>query len=216
MLNSRQPCRASCCVLEEREYSPVGSTQIKKSKARFVAATNVQLDDRVASGAFREDLYYRLNVATINLPALRERRNDIPLLIDVLLRKINRDLQKSIRRVSGEAMTCLQAYSWPGNVRQLENTLLKAAVMERGDTLTTDHLLPEIINRPREVDEPAQGTSEQAFASLRDLERDYIGRILNATGWHKGKACQILGISRPRLERRIQEFRLTREYKKTD
>ncbi|MBP8275692.1 MAG: sigma-54-dependent Fis family transcriptional regulator [Propionivibrio sp.] len=195
-------------ILEEREYSPVGSTQTKKSKARFIAATNVQLEDRVASGSFRGDLYYRLNVATIHLPPLRERRNDIPLLVEVLLKKANRDLQKSIRRVSGDAMTCLQAYSWPGNVRQLENVLLKAAVMERGETLTTDHLPPELVCRPRGVDELAPGTSGQAFASLRDLERDYIVRVLYATGWHKGKTCEILGISRPRLERRIREFDL--------
>ncbi|TVO55906.1 sigma-54-dependent transcriptional regulator [Denitromonas halophila] len=196
-------------ILEEREYSPVGSTQIMKSKARFVAATNAKLEDRVASGGFREDLYYRLNVAVIHLPPLRERRNDIPLLVEFLLKKANRDLQKSIRRVSSEAMTCLQAYSWPGNVRQLENVLLKAVVMEQGDTLTTEHLLPEINCHSRGVVEPPQGTSREAFVSLRILERDYIVRVLNTTRWHKGKACQILGISRPRLERKIREFDLT-------
>lgn len=196
-------------ILEEREYSPVGSTQIRKSKARFITATNVQLEDLVASGGFREDLYYRLNVATIHVPPLRERRTDIPLLVEFLLKKINRDLHKYIRRVSGEAMNCLQAYSWPGNVRQLENVLLKAAVMEQGDTLTTDHISPEIIYQPIRVVQPAQDDPGQAFVSLRDLERDYIVRVLNTTGWHKGKTCEILGISRPRLERRIREFELT-------
>ncbi len=195
-------------VLEEREYSPVGSTQVRKSKARFVTATNVQLEDRVASGDFREDLFYRLNVATIHLPPLRERRSDIPLLVEYLLRKINRDLQRNIRRVSGDAMACLQAYSWPGNVRQLENALMKAAVMERGDTLTTNHLFPEIICKARQTAESAEDAMNRGFSSLRELERDYIVRVLGSTGWHKGKTCEILGISRPKLERRIQEFGL--------
>ena len=195
-------------ILEEREYSPVGSTKIKTSKGRFITATNVDLMDRVASGAFREDLFYRLNVATIHLPPLRERRSDIPLLTEFLLKKINRDLHKNIRRVSGDVMACLKSYSWPGNVRQLENVLMKAAVMERGDVLTIDRLPAEIVCRPAAAADAARGDAKPGFSSLRELERDYIGRVLKSTGWHKGKTCEILGISRPKLERRIREFGL--------
>jgi len=195
-------------ILEAREYSPVGSTQIKKSSARFITATNVDLQERVAAGEFREDLFYRLNVAAINLPPLRERPGDIPRLVDFLLRKINRDLRKNIRRVSGEAMACLNAYAWPGNVRQLENTLMKAAVMERGDTLSIDRLPPE-IGRAQEKPAPtSQPSPANDLRSLRELEKDHIERVLERTGWHKGKACEILDISRPKLERRIQEFNL--------
>jgi len=195
-------------ILEAREYSPVGSTQVKRSSARFITATNVDLQERVASTEFREDLFYRLNVAAINLPPLRERPGDIPLLVDFLLRKINRDLRKNIRRVSGETMACLNAYAWPGNVRQLENTLMKAAVMERGDTLSVDRLPPE-ISRVQEKQAPtSQPFSANDFRSLRELEKDHIERVLERTGWHKGKACEILDISRPKLERRIHEFNL--------
>ncbi len=197
-------------ILEAREYSPVGSAQVKKSKARFIAATNVDLQARVASGEFREDLFYRLNVASINLPPLRERQGDMPRLIDFLLRKINRDLRKNIRRVSGEAMACLNAFAWPGNVRQLENVLMKAAVMERGDTLTIDRLPPEL--RCSRMPISASGIDApipKNLLSLREMEKNHIVHVLEKTGWHKGQACEILDISRPKLERRIHEFNLS-------
>lgn len=195
-------------ILEAREYSPVGSTQVKKSKARFIAATNVDLQSRVASGKFREDLFYRLNVANINLPPLRERPGDIPRLVDFLLQKINRDLRKTIRKVSGEAMACLNAYAWPGNIRQLENALMRAAVMERGDTLTVDRLPPEVNCSQNNQTSTTQTSPSNDLQSLRELEKDHIERVLDRTGWHKGKTCEILDISRPKLERRIREFNL--------
>ncbi|MBL8489903.1 MAG: sigma-54-dependent Fis family transcriptional regulator [Rhodocyclaceae bacterium] len=192
-------------ILEEREYSPVGSTHVRKSAARFVTATNADLAARVKAGTFREDLYYRLNVATLELPPLRDRRSDIGLLVETLLRKINRDLRKNLRRVSGDAMACLHAFDWPGNVRQLENVLMKAAVLERGDTLTAEHLPPEVVCHTG-GDAGTGGTAPGRIPTLRELERDHIRRVLQSTGWHKGEACEILGISRPKLERRIREF----------
>lgn len=194
-------------VLEAREYSPVGSTQVKKSMARFIAATNVDLKRKVAAGEFREDLFYRINVAVINLPPLRERQGDIPHLVDFLLGKINRALRKNIRRVSGEAMACIKAYSWPGNVRQLENALMKAVVMERGDTLTLNYLPPDLCQLHQERPLPLPSPSND-LPSLRELELAHIRRVLDRTGWHKGRTCEILGISRPKLDRRIQEFGL--------
>lgn len=195
-------------ILEEREYTPVGSTQVKKSKARFITATNVDLRERVSQGMFREDLFYRLNVATIVLPPLRTRSGDIPLLVDFLLRKINKDLRKNIRRVSTEAMNCLLCHDWPGNVRELENVLMKSAVLERGDLLTADSLPFEIQHTSDSSGAMFDLDGERPFCSLRDLERDHIQRVLAGTNWHKGKTCEILGISRPRLERRIREFGL--------
>ena len=191
-------------ILEEREYSPVGGNRVKTSNARFITATNADLAARVRAGGFREDLYYRLNVATLDLPPLRDRRSDVGLLVETLLRKINRDLRKNIRRVSGDAMACLHAYDWPGNVRQLENVLMKATVMERGDTLTLRHLPPEIVCASRNAAEAS--ARPDRMPTLRELERDHIRRVLESTGWHKGETCEILGISRPRLERRIREF----------
>jgi len=198
-------------LLEEREYTPVGGGQLMTSEARFITATNVNLTERVAAGAFREDLYYRLNVVSISLPPLRERREDIPALVEYLLKKINKDIRKGVRRVSAEVMDALMAYTWPGNIRQLENALIKAVVMAPGDSLN-DIQLPGILNSENRKPEPSatrgESPSPAQARSLRDLERDHIESVLQSTGWHKGQACDILGISRPRLERRIKEHGL--------
>ncbi|MDP7602790.1 MAG: sigma-54 dependent transcriptional regulator [Alphaproteobacteria bacterium] len=192
-------------LLEAREFSPVGSTKTLISNARFIAATNADLETRVTDGSFREDLFYRLNVVTIALPALRQRREDVPALAAHLLRRINRDIHRGIRHVSAEAMEALVAAPWPGNVRQLENVLTKAVVMAQGEVLALSDL-PAELNHEGEV-EPAPADDG---LSLREVERRHIGQVLEATGWHKGRACQILGISRPRLDRRIKEYALRR------
>ncbi|MDP6708392.1 MAG: sigma-54 dependent transcriptional regulator [Alphaproteobacteria bacterium] len=200
-------------LLEEREYSPVGSTATKISKARFITATNVDLTERVRVGEFREDLFYRLNVVNIQLPPLRERPGDIPVLVEHLLKKINREVRKGVRRVPSEVLDTLIAYTWPGNVRQLENVLMKAVVLAQGDVLNLADL-PDEISGDRTADsaairtEPETGREAGSGASLKDVERHHIERVLASTSWHKGRACQILGISRPRLERRIREYGL--------
>jgi len=193
-------------LLEEREYSPVGSARTMHSDARFIAATNMDLAARVNEGEFREDLYYRLHVVNISLPPLRNRRGDIGPLAEHLLRRINREVRKRIRRVSSEAMDALVAHDWPGNVRQLENTLMKAVVMAQGDTLTLDDLPAEMSGGPADG---AWQADQSGHVSLKDVERRHIEEVLSSTGWHKGQACEILGISRPRLERRLREFNIT-------
>lgn len=195
-------------ILEEREYSPLGSTQVKKCHARFIAATNVDLKERVETGAFRLDLFYRLNVVNIHLPPLRDRRSDIPLLIDFLLKKINHDLKKNIRRVSSDVVSCLMAYPWPGNVRQLNNVLMKTAVMESGDELTISRLPSEITCAHDRIDSASELGMTPPRLTLEELERRYIERVLGETGWHKGNTCKILGISRPTLERKIRDYAL--------
>ncbi|GAB6051799.1 sigma-54 dependent transcriptional regulator [Magnetospira thiophila] len=196
-------------VLEAREYSPVGSSQVKTSKARFIAATNLDLNSQVESGAFREDLFYRLNVVSIGLPPLRERREDIPLLVEHLMRRINRDVQRSIRSVTANCLDCLKSHDWPGNIRELDNVLMKAVVMERGNVLTATHLSDDLRCAARPCEDRPAGAAEAL--SLKELERRHIVHVLKQTGWHKGKACDILGVSRPRLERRIKEFGLSPE-----
>lgn len=201
-------------LLEEREFTPVGGNKVLKSHARFITATNADLLDMVDKGDFREDLYYRLNVVSVNLPPLRERTGDIPLLVEHLLKKINKDIHKTIRRVPADVMEALVNYSWPGNIRQLENILMKAVVMAQGDSLNFAHLPDEVtgggqIGMAGSYNQVAGCASPVgAMASLKDLEREHIMRVLAGTGWHKGKACETLGISRPKLERRIQEFNL--------
>ncbi len=198
-------------LLEEREFHSVGGNATKVSEARFITATNADLAARVESGEFREDLFYRLNVVNIVLPPLRERTEDIPVLVEHLLKRINKDIHKGIRRVPGSVMAALTRYDWPGNVRELENVLMKAVVMAQGDALNIAHLPDEIVGGGDIPAPLAGGEREDQAASgktLKDLEKNHIERVLTETGWHKGRACEILGISRPRLERRIKEFEL--------
>lgn len=206
-------------LLEEREYSPVGGSQIKLCKARFVTATNVDLEEKVSSGEFREDLYYRLNVFSMYLPALRDHREDIPSLVEHLLKKIRAEACREIKRVPNDVLEALSRYDWPGNVRQLENVLLKAVVTAQGDTLTMGHLPPKIAETkysekgPTEATIPMIPVDDEAVGptskSLKMIEREHIIQVLDSTGWHKGKTCEILGISRPKLDRRIVEYGLT-------
>lgn len=208
-------------VLESREYTPVGSTRVKTSNARFIAACNVDLAEAVAEKRFREDLFYRLNVVNIQLPALRDRREDIPVLVDHLIRRINKDMRKTFQGVSADAMECLMHYDWPGNVRELDNVLMKAAVMGAGDMLSCGHFPKELCAHHHNITNGTGSKSctanfqaamradassrEGKLAPLKVIESEYILKVLDHTGWHKGEACKILGISRPKLERHIND-----------
>lgn len=194
-------------VLAERQYTPVGGKHSLSTDARVIAATNVDLAAAVTKGGFREDLYYRLQVLDIHLPPLRERKEDIPVLVQTLLARINKSIHKSITRVSRRAMTHLADYNWPGNVRELENTLLKAAAICPGDTLTTEQLPGKLLH----VQDTAsmERPSYSPFRSLADIQRQQVIQVLEATGWHKGNAVQILGISRPKLQRLIELYGLS-------
>ena len=190
-------------ALQEREVERVGGVRRIPIRARILAATNRDLADEVKSGRFREDLYQRLKVVTLRLPSLRERPDDIPLLVEHLLVKINQRLQKTLRRVPREVLEKLQRRSWPGNVRELENVLTRAAVLSQGDLLLEEHLI--------EPSTPAARTSNdvpQRVPTLDEVEREHISRVWTMTRGHKGKTCQVLGISRPTLERKLRKYRL--------
>ncbi len=193
-------------VLQERTFERVGDARPLALKARIIAATHRDLDAMVAEGTFREDLLYRLKVVAIRLPPLRERPGDIPLLVEGLLAKINRDLHKGVRAVAPEAMALLHRYPWPGNVRELENVLTRAVVLAKGDVL--DESLFALPDRPR----PAAPAADEGadILSLREVERRHIERALRATDWNKRRTCQLLEISRPTLDRKIEEFGLTK------
>jgi len=203
-------------VLESREYIPVGGTKVKTSKARFIAACNIDLAEAVAKKQFREDLFYRLNVMNIQLPPLRDRREDIPVLVDHLIQRINRDLRKNYQGVSADAMECLLNYTWPGNVRELDNMLMKAAVMGTGDMLACTNFPHELCVHHHHCSKLTPFSSSKAIMinesmdgdtlpSLKEIEHQYVLRVLDHTGWHKGEACKILGISRPKLERHLKD-----------
>ncbi|HIQ15244.1 MAG TPA: sigma-54-dependent Fis family transcriptional regulator [Leucothrix sp.] len=200
-------------VLQEKEFTPVGSSISKKTNARVIAATNVNLEEKVKIGAFREDLFYRLRVVTIEMPPLRERTEDIMPLVQVLLGNINKELKRNISRLSQSTMTAFLNYDWPGNVRELNNILTKAVALCPGEMITPD-LIPEEISSITSTTEPgssyptAKEDSGSQLLSLNDLEKQHVIRVLQETDWHKGKACEILGVSRPRLRRMMQHFKI--------
>jgi len=192
-------------VLQEGTFERVGGTETLRTGARIIAATNRDLSAMVREGAFREDLFYRLNVVNIELPPLRERKEDLPLLIEHLLQKINQRLHTRTRKISEAAWRLLNSYDWPGNVRELENVLTRAAVLCRDDTITPDLLGLHEESAPAESS-PVAADDTFEPVSLDELEERHVRKVLEYTRWHKGKACEILGISRPALERRIKKY----------
>lgn len=194
-------------VLQERMFERVGDGRPLPLQARIVAATNRDLLDMIEEGTFREDFYYRLKVMEIPLPALRERRDDIPLLVEHLLGKINRNLHKRVRYVSDEAMKRLQAYEWPGNVRELENALTRAVVLSKGEVLDPSSLpIPGMADLKK-----GEKHAEEELLRLKDVEKAHILKMLNRTGWNKRQTCLILDITRPTLDKKIKDFGLLPE-----
>ena len=194
-------------VLQYKEFTPLGAKQSQSTHARIIAATNVDLAEKVAEGSFREDLYYRLQVINIHLPPLRERREDIPDLVKNLLERINQELKRNISHIGRNVLASLQAYDWPGNVRELENVLMKAVALSPSDSLSLDQL-PEAIRHSHPAPAAGAADPQECFEpiSLAEMERRHVTRVLLATGWHKGRACEILDVSRPRLRRMIREY----------
>jgi DNA-binding NtrC family response regulator len=181
-------------ALESGEIRRVGSTSSRTVKTRVVAATNKDLDVEVREGRFREDLYWRLNVLTIHVPALRQRPADIPLLVEHFAAGV---------AVTPEAMARLVAHPWPGNVRELRNTLERAATLRAGESIGIDDL-PQGITSAQRDNLLAVGADQQL--PLRDVERSYILMVLQGTGGNKSRAAEILGLDRKTLYRKLEEF----------
>ena len=196
-------------VLQYKEFTPLGSEKSQTSDARIIAATNVDLTERVASGQFREDLYYRLQVVTIHIPPLRERKEDLIDLVQTLLGRINHEMHRSVTHIGKDVLDCFADYDWPGNVRELENVLMKTVALSASDTLTRDMLPTGICSTSVAVEKPDDiELPEPAGKSLAEVERAHVLRVLEAVNWHKGKACELLGISRPRLRRMIRDHQI--------
>jgi DNA-binding NtrC family response regulator len=194
-------------VLQYKEFTPLGAKQAQKTDARIITATNVILEERVREGGFREDLYYRLQVVSISLPPLRARKEDISDLTRALLGRINRELHRNVNQISRDVVHCLEHYAWPGNVRELENVLMKSVALSHGDILTRD-LLPEYLCPPERITPRSESQKPTEQWSLEEMEANHIRRVLDANDWHRGKACEILGVSRPRLRRMIRQYDL--------
>lgn len=184
-------------VLQEREVRRVGSSDVRPVSARVIAATNRDLEVAIREGKFREDLYFRLNVVQISLPALRERRSDIPLLVNHFIAKFAH-LGASIKTVSAEALARLAAYDWPGNVRELENVIERAMVLSSRDALEVVDLPASVAaGLPTQSDEPEP---------LDELERKAILRAINEAGGSKIAAARLLGIGKTTLYRKLKEY----------
>lgn len=191
-------------ILQEREFYRVGGKDLIKTDVRIITSTNKNLADMVKRGLFREDLYYRLQVVTITVPPLRERKEDIPLIVKYLLSKINADLHKKMTRVSQRAMDLLINYGWKGNVRELENILTQSVILFSGDVLMEEHL-PKFLYRK----DPVQDMQESGETiTLDELEKEHIAGTLKFTQGNKGETCRLLGISRPTLREKIQKYQL--------
>lgn len=194
-------------VLQEKEFSPLGSKKSITTNARIISATNINFEESIKAKAFREDLFYRLQVVRIHIPPLRERKEDLQTLIPALLTRINRELDTQINQVSREAMKALCDHDWPGNVRELENALTKAVALCSGKILTLDLFTNIILDEEvgLQIDaRPSQGLATEADQSLQDIEYQHVLRVLDTVAGHKGKACDILKISRPRLQRILE------------
>jgi DNA-binding NtrC family response regulator len=188
-------------VLQEHEFYPVGAERAERTEARVIAATHRDLEQLVARGEFRQDLYYRLRVVELRLPPLRERMSDFPLLSEHLLAKAAGASGRARPVLATETIQKLIRHSWPGNVRELENCLTRAVVTATGDVIRPEHVE---LGPPLAVSGPG-------LMTLDESERAHVARVLEATRGHKSRAAEILAISRPRLNRLIEKHGLSRD-----
>jgi len=192
-------------VLQEGEIRPLGATRSEKVDVRVVAATNKELEARLADGTFREDLYYRLNVIHIHLPALRDRAEDILPLAEHFLARSTAKAGKEVRGFHETARKALLAYGWPGNVRELENVVERAVALAEG-TLVQPEDLPQAVRERRMTAEDDLSAAVARGLTLEELEREYIKRVLAAESGNKTRAAQRLGLDRKTLYRKLEEY----------
>ena len=191
-------------AIQEREIRRVGSTKSVTVDVRIIAATNLNLAEEVKDKHFREDLFYRLNVIEIRLPPLRERRDDIPLLVDSFLRKCAKANRKPLEGISESALALLIDYPWPGNVRELENVIERAVTLARGEKIMPEDL-PSAVQGSRGDRKVLDDAAERTLP-LQEVEWEYIKKILEKTGGNKYQAAQTLGIDRKTLYRKLAEM----------
>ncbi len=189
--------------LQDKEYQRIGGTSQKKSNARIVVATNRDLYQAIAQGKFRKDLYYRLKVLTIYIPPLRERREDIPLLIQHFLHRVNREHHTRVLKIEDRAVQLLIEYDWPGNVRELENLLTLACILGKEEVIL-EETVKEILNRSQRLPQ-----DRSTVASLGQAEEEIIKRALKNAQGNLTQAAKVLKISRPTLRTKIQKYKLS-------
>jgi two-component system response regulator AtoC len=195
-------------VLQEGEITPLGGVGSKKIDVRVIAATSKDLAKEVEAGRFREDLFYRINVMTISLPPLRERRGDIPLLVGYFIDMFNKKLNKDIEGLSSETMPILMGYQWPGNIRELENVIERAVLLAKGRWIAPEDLPPGITSDQGLPSTMLPNGTLSLKKASRIIEKDLIKKALELTGGNRTQAAKILEISRPKLISKIKAFQL--------
>lgn len=190
-------------VIENQEFTPLGSVKTHKLNSRIIAASNQDIRRRVEGGTFREDLYYRLNVIHVHIPPLRERREDIPVLVRHFIDRFNGELGKNIIGVDGEVMKLFLSYSWKGNVRELKNFIERAMILSDGDTIRVHDLPAELQESTKMADLMVQGDLKH---SVKEFEKISIISVLEQVSYDKKRAASILGLSKSSLYRKMEEL----------
>jgi DNA-binding NtrC family response regulator len=215
-------------VLQERSFERLGGVETIKVDIRLIVATNKDLEEAISKGGFRDDLYYRLNVVSIRIPPLRERKEDIPELISYFLKRFNRELKKSIVGITPEAMNKMITYGWPGNVRQLENVLKRAMVLSQGEWILGDQLFLEKGREKQQVEEDRDRAVDALMDALFDelvkrpvasgdpdvisaMEKEMILRALQKTRGNQLQAALLLGINRSTLRSKMERYHIKKD-----
>jgi transcriptional regulator with PAS, ATPase and Fis domain len=183
-------------VLEERSFTRLGGTRPIGTDIRVIAASNKDLPEAVRAGSFREDLYYRLNVISLEMPPLRKRKEDIPLLAEHFLSRFRQETKKEIEHISRQALDLMMLYDWPGNVRELENAIERAVVVGKGKNIQPEDL--PIFREP--------GVNKEG--SLQEMEKDHIQQVLKQNDWNISRSAKILGIDRSTLYKKIRRYNI--------
>jgi len=195
-------------VLQEFEFEPVGGNKTIRVDTRVILATNENLTDAVAGGRFRQDLYYRINVINIELPSLRERGNDIPVLAEHFLRKVTAESGKKVRGFHEEALTILQRYPWPGNVRELQNIIERAVLLGKGELITPADLPAQLLALPSHGGAARAIPGSSLKEALMEPERQIIMDVLEINSWNRNLTADQLGINRTTLYKKMKKLGL--------
>ena len=194
-------------VLQEGEFERVGDTKMAKVDVRVIAATNQNLEDLIAEGKFRKDLYYRLNIISIAVPPLREKRVDILLLVEDFIKKHSRHISKKIEGISDEALSILIDYNWPGNIRELENVIERAIILTKGPIIIPEDF-PESLSNVKQGAQFFANDNLKLKDALKSPEKGLITKALESVNWNRNEAARILGINRTTLYKKMVKFGL--------
>ncbi|MFH1778034.1 MAG: sigma-54 dependent transcriptional regulator [Candidatus Omnitrophota bacterium] len=194
-------------ILQQGEFERVGDTSTVKIDVRIIAATNRDLETDISNNKFREDLYYRINVIKIDIPPLRERLDDLPLLVDHFIKRYSAKMNKKINNISEEALSAMKLYNWPGNIRELENIIERAVILAKEASITINEM-PPVISLSDKKKMPYNHQQNTLKKALQEPEKQLILDILEKTNWNRKKAAALLGINRTTLYNKIKKYKI--------